>query len=1144
MKNYRSILAITFTGLLACACNETQFAENEPEENSECKTTEDCSKAECKDAAICQSTKLCSSLADCNRAECQDKPFCQTQSQCSSVEDCTKAECANAAICQSGESCNSASDCSKPECANAAICQSSESCKTADDCSKPECANADICKSHERTVGWCKVTYAETPIDNNKALQVYSEVYAEGLTGVNSAHTGLTAQMGYVVAEDGKTFEDVTWSNASINNSFDRGDNTDKQNNDEYMSNNIIPMCNGAECSAGTSLAVFYRYKTDDSEDWTYCDGDGVATTIDLSKATKVTLQAPAVVVPDGTPTWCQITYYEHEIESDHAFQIYSQVYAKGVTGTSGSHTGLVAQMGYGIKDKITGFEGLVWTNATRNSSFNGDGSDNNDEYMSTDVLPPEIGEYGIFYRYSADVDKPDAEKSWLYCDTEKETTAFDISKAATVVVKEPPVQLPEGTPTWCQLSYAETPILTGDTFKVYSQVNAERSTGTSGSHSKLLAQFGSVLVDEAIMSYPPSAVTRVSWKNAVRNEAFAGAGVNDNDEYMSVDVPAETAGMYAVFYRYKADDGKPATDMDWMYCDKTGILNMESANLQNFQFVNVNAPVIDYCEVTYAENPINKDSALQVYSQVHVAGITGESNKHTGIKAQMGYISETEIMQLSDIVWTDAVRNDKFAGGAAKENDEYMSTDVTMSETGRYAVVFRYSVDNGNTWSYCNSKPDMPTEESLLEPQNLTIVQVKDPGTTIDPDEEIWCKVVYSESPIAKGETFKTYSEVYAKGITGESGTHTGLKAQFGYTTNSETIDSKTIQWSDAARNTDFAGASVKANDEYMSLDVNAPDYGTYAVFYRYSDDDGETWTYCNKNGVAALDVEVISDPVVVEVTNKINWCQVIYTETPIVQGSTIKAYSQVNAKGITGTDGTHKGLKAQIGYVKNADSINFADIEWADATRNESFSGAGSDKNDEYMSTDVTISNDGTYAIFYRYSDDDGATWTYCNNDGKATEESVVAKPTIVEVVDIDWCKVNYAENPISKDSTFKVYSQVYAKGITGKSGTHNSLKAEIGYALLDEAFMAKLTTNPTGIVDDITFSAAVRNTEFNGEGSDNNDEYMSLDIKPAAAGTYGFIYRYSGDGKTWKYCDGAGVLTFKKLDPKNITQVTVNE
>src|SRR5262249_52898269 len=107
-------------------------------------------------------------------------------------------------------------------------------------------------------------------------------------------------------------------------------------------------------------------------------------------------------------------------------------------------------------------------------------------------------------------------------------------------------------------------------------------------------------------------------------------------------------------------------------------------------------------------------------------------------------------------------------------------------------------------------------------------------------------------------------------------------------------------------------------------------------------------------------------------------------------------------------------------------------------------------------------------------------------------------------------DYCDVQF---PLSLSvqtgtTTPMVFGQIFESGLTPTGGTNANLRAQLGYG-------------PLGANPEYQSGWTWLNAAFNVTVG-NNDEYQTTFTAPAA-GTYGYVYRFSLDkGVSWTYCD----------------------
>jgi hypothetical protein len=209
---------------------------------------------------------------------------------------------------------------------------------------------------------------------------------------------------------------------------------------------------------------------------------------------------------------------------------------------------------------------------------------------------------------------------------------------------------------------------------------------------------------------------------------------------------------------------------------------------------------------------------------------------------------------------------------------------------------------------------------------------------------------------------------------------------------------------------------------------------------------------------------------------------------------------------------------MKAQLGFGPPATDpqASPAAYTWTDATYNSAHVG---DSNDEY-SAQATPGAAGTFAYVYRFSTDIGTSWTYCDTNGSDGFQTAQLGALTVAVRTIDWCMI---QSPPSVtithgQSTGAIYGRVHSAGCTDGAAWCGGVISQLGWG--------PQSVDPSANPGGYTWVQASYNP---GHTSDDNDEY-SADITPASAGTYDYVYRFSGDGgTTWRYCDTQDHATF---------------
>jgi hypothetical protein len=90
--------------------------------------------------------------------------------------------------------------------------------------------------------------------------------------------------------------------------------------------------------------------------------------------------------------------------------------------------------------------------------------------------------------------------------------------------------------------------------------------------------------------------------------------------------------------------------------------------------------------------------STGSIYGQVYEAGVTEPAGPASAVRAQLGYgLPSANPEYQPGWTWTNAGYNTQVGN-----NDEYQ-TSFTAPAVGTYRYVYRFSVDSGVSWTYCD---------------------------------------------------------------------------------------------------------------------------------------------------------------------------------------------------------------------------------------------------------------------------------------------------------------------------------------------------------------------------------------------------------------------------------------------------------
>jgi hypothetical protein len=224
---------------------------------------------------------------------------------------------------------------------------------------------------------------------------------------------------------------------------------------------------------------------------------------------------------------------------------------------------------------------------------------------------------------------------------------------------------------------------------------------------------------------------------------------------------------------------------------------------------------------------------------------------------------------------------------------------------------------------------------------------------------------------------------------------------------------------------------------------------------------------------------------------------------------------YGQLYEAGLTEAAGEPPNVIASLGYGPlGSDPRSHEGWSWVQANYNVQVG-----HNDEYSFKLTAPATPGTYSYSYRYSLDNGSSWTAADLDGAganvglafSTMQLGVMTVTAGSSSGVDFCNLQFPAtlNLLAQQPSGRIYGTVYEGGLTSLPGEPDGIIANIG---LGPAGTDPRTSNAW------TWNAANYNAQI---GS--NDEFFGSLTAPAVNGTYHYAYRFSLDGgTTWAVGD----------------------
>ena len=425
--------------------------------------------------------------------------------------------------------------------------------------------------------------------------------------------------------------------------------------------------------------------------------------------------------------------------------------------------------------------------------------------------------------------------------------------------------------------------------------------------------------------------------------------------------------------------------------------LDGQSATLTGAFTYNTTAPQVNWCALHYpAEISVAPDSpAGPISGRVFVQDVTPGDGQGPGVRGQIG----VGALGSDPATWTwgDATYNisvDAIVPGDMA-NDEYAATILGRPE-GEYSYAFRFSVDDGTTWLYCD-RTGSDDGFSVAVAGTMHVVPAPPPAIG-------WCRLDRpATASVELGSVTETiFGRVFVDGVTEGAGQGLGVQGEVGVGRAGTEPSAASWSWTATAYATSVDGITPGdiAIDEYGTALPAPVEVGEWLYAVRFSVDGGTTWTTCDTVGAGYTEINAgrltVTDPAVGPL---VGWCNLQWPSSlrTTVGAPTESIAGRVFAEGLTAGVGRGAGVRGQVGY--GASAAAPATWTWVDADYNVDVDGliSGGLANDEYWQR-LTVPTAGSYAYAYRFSLD-GTSWRYCDLDGTAVGEfSIDQAGTIV--------------------------------------------------------------------------------------------------------------------------------------------------
>lgn len=867
--------------------------------------------------------------------------------------------------------------------------------------------------------------------------------------------------------------------------------------------------------------------------------GGNPATGVDVRSPTQLLATTPAadapgivdvvVELPDGASATKAgaFTYTEGGEETDFFCQLQAQspvqavagaptatlyaiVYARGRTEGQGAGMGITGEVGYGTT--AADYENFSFTPMLYNVDKDGltPGDMSNDEYGASLQIDA-VGDY----RYVARFQSADAPGEWIYCDLDGSQNGVQPPQLGEILVGE--AQTPEIT--FCRLQ-AQSPFtgVTGvETSPFYALVFADGLTNGAGQGSLIEGElgYGADAADYEIFNYVSMAYNG--------DQDGLTPGDLSNDEY-NAPLTISTAGSY----RYAARFRTTQPQGDWFYCDLDGNSPDDPFEPEELGVLEIEDPgmaAISFCQTELMATQIEPGmTTMDITGTVYVAGITNMAGQGNGITAELAWgprnqdpSTWTEFVSPSYLEDADGLNPGDLA------NDRYAG-QITVANEGDYGFAYRFSLDGGASYSWCDVDGSDGTEMGFQADRvgALNVSTAPGPQITFCQTETLSSQALVN---MASGEITGL---VYALGETDAMGAGANVTAELVWGPKSD----HPAMWNNTVPATykedvDGLNQGDLANDRFAAT-ITPQMAGDFGYYFRFSLDGGTIWVGCDTDG---SDGQAASfDPgntgtLTAQSSNLPDSCRlqfpaVAHNGNAAVTGQALTFYGRVIEAGVTDISDGDPSISAElwVGPTGADPDANPAAFDKFAGTLNTSPTGLAA--NEDEFEYDFMTNTPGTYQYFWRFSVDSGQTWSSCDLDGGAFDPSKVG---VVEVVDsatppelVDYCRV--WQSNVTKslaDPNEPIFTvEIYEDQVTPAAMPATNLEVEVGYGAQG--------TNP-GLPGVFTWVTLPYKAPL--PANNNNDEYEGAPYAagmPPAVGLYDVVVRTRLTGEPWVYCD----------------------
>ncbi|GEN10991.1 IPT/TIG domain-containing protein [Myxococcus fulvus] len=387
-----------------------------------------------------------------------------------------------------------------------------------------------VSAAQDISVNWCKLGGESNGPPPSEVYQVgqapidiYAQVYMEGVTPGTGGGTGIQGEVGYGPETDEPTAASWQWTTTGV--AFNR--ESGGGNNDEWKA--ALP-------NPGTvgRYKFAIRFNVNGGA-YRYCDADGLDNGFTLEQAGTLTVQAPTAA------DFCRLQSVSGTtVGSGDAVSVTGRVRLAGVTNGAGAGTGLQVQVGLGNADvdASTTPASFTWKAATY--AREAEGEADTDEFTA-ELRPAYTTARAVSLRYSTDG------SAWTYCDKDgSDVGGYSQGQQHALTVGN------HSGIDYCRLQWPRKLSDLSGNRTMYGFIYEDGVTNAPPPATTLTAELGHGPKDQ-----DPGVSTAWTWVAGTVN-----SDQNGDDEYKA-DLPANAALNHGYVWRFRVATG-PYCYGDW----------------------------------------------------------------------------------------------------------------------------------------------------------------------------------------------------------------------------------------------------------------------------------------------------------------------------------------------------------------------------------------------------------------------------------------------------------------------------------------------------------------------------------------------------------------------------------------------------